>query len=258
MLSLNAMLFNSEGSSLIACKEDGREALSLHGDIVRKMSPQRTLFILVLIVLDVDQMGGHISVDASVNEVSEIQRAFDRQLWSTKELTVSENAPSPKNNHARETKQDSEKMTSAESDLVEVVAELRREVRALKSEVRGVQASLSECAAARVDARRAENDHVRVQWMQREMAETRQGRKERQQCDFEVYLLVIRHQVRDSGVGRRVGRNDREQLVRGESRRRPGDHEDGAGRLPRGALGARGEGGEARCRVRRENLHCRR
>ena len=80
MLSLNAMLFNSVGSSLIACKEDGRAALSLHGAIVRKMSPQRTLFILVLIVLDVDQMGGHLSVDASVNEVSEIQRAFDRQL----------------------------------------------------------------------------------------------------------------------------------------------------------------------------------
>ena len=184
MLSLNAMLFNSVGSSLIACKEDGREALSLHGATVRKMSPQRTLFILVLIVLDMDKMGGHSSVDASVNEVSEIQRAFNRQSWSMKELTGSENAPSRKNSHARETKQDSKKTTSGEGDLVEVVAELRREVRALKSEVRGVQAGLLECAAARVDARRAENDHVRVQWMQREMAETRQGRKDNNVLKF--------------------------------------------------------------------------
>ena len=167
MLLLNAMLFNSVSSSLIACKEDGRA--NRFPSIARKMSPHRTrtLFILVLIVLHVGQISGQ-------------KGSIEVLLRHQKELAVSENAPSRKNNHAREAKQDSEKMTSAESDLVEVVAELRREVRALKSEVRGVQASLSECAAARVDARQAENDHVRVQWMQREMAETRQGRKERQ------------------------------------------------------------------------------
>ena len=82
------------------------------------------------------------------------------------------------NKHNRETKQDSAKRSHGEGALEEIVAELRTEVRALKSELRGVQLGLSECAAARADARRVENDHVRVQWMQREMAETREGRKE--------------------------------------------------------------------------------
>ena len=80
------------------------------------------------------------------------------------------------NKHNRETKQDSAKRSHGEGALEEIVAELRTEVRALKSELRGVQLGLSECAAARADARRAENDHVLVQWMQREMAETREGR----------------------------------------------------------------------------------
>ena len=78
------------------------------------------------------------------------------------------------NNHAKETERDSGKVGSGEGALAEVVAELRTEVRALKSELRGVQVGLSECAAARADARRTENDHVRVQWLQREMAETRE------------------------------------------------------------------------------------
>ena len=133
----------------------------------RKMFLHRTLCILVLIVLHVGQISGHSN---------SVQELVDEQLWHKKELKVRENAPSRKNNHDGETEQDSEKMMSGEGDFVAVVAELRREVRALKSEMRGVQAGLSECAAARVDARRAENDHVRVQWMQREMAETRQGR----------------------------------------------------------------------------------
>ena len=79
------------------------------------------------------------------------------------------------NNHAKETERDSGKVGSGEGALAEVVAELRTEVRALKSELRGVQVGLSECAAARADARRTENDHVRVQWLQREVAETREG-----------------------------------------------------------------------------------
>ena len=125
--------------------------------ILCEMSPCRTLLIVVVVALCVSQIGGGFVAPKPMN-------GNDNDLDSA----VSEN------NHAKETERDSGKVGSGEGALAEVVAELRTEVRALKSELRGVQVGLSECAAARADARRTENDHVRVQWLQREMAETRE------------------------------------------------------------------------------------
>ena len=126
------------------------------------MSPLRTLLIPAVFALCVGQIGGQISRDS-----------FNYPKSPRKKDTTELNNE-VRDAQSRETEQDSGKV--GDGALVEIVAEVRTEVRALKSELRGVQLGLSECAAARADARRAENDHVLVQWMQREMAETREGR----------------------------------------------------------------------------------
>ena len=125
------------------------------------MSRRRTWFITVIFALSVDPNRGYDIVDPFLDP---------------KPMEANDNEVD--NKHSREIKQDSGKTSHGEGALEAIVAELRTEVRALKSELRGVQLGLSECAAARADARRVENDHVRVQWMQREMAETRKGRKD--------------------------------------------------------------------------------
>ena len=175
------------------------------------MSPSRTLFLLIPVVFTVcvGPIGCQISEDLwnSISDFSisstlgPIARAFAEQEEdfpvgnppdpvddtasqikypeslgeNDNELQNSfseSNVRTRKNSHAG---QDSGKVGIGEGALVKVVAELRTEVRALKSELRGVQVGLSECAAARANARRTENDHVRVQWLQREMAQTREG-----------------------------------------------------------------------------------
>ena len=161
--------------------------------MVCKMPPRRTLLIVVVFIFCVASIGGQFSQDRRKPE-----------------------SGSRNYSQARETA----KVSGKVGDLAEVVTELKTEVRALKSELRGVQNGLSECTAGTAEARQAENDHVRVQWMQREMAETREEMKVKHNRDFfesildnDVFCILFYNgvifnvdplQVRDRGVGRRL------------------------------------------------------